>query len=147
VLSHRKRIAIAEAIQETGAQVSIGEVGCTEIDQMGIAAANRTAMERAVLGLPSTPDMLFIDAMTIDLDVSQIGIVDGDAQSLSIAAASIVAKVYRDTHMARLADEWPHFGFERNKGYGVKTHVDALKTHGPCPHHRRSFAPVRNAIR
>lgn len=147
VLSARKRTSIASAIHDSGALISIAAVTCEEIDAMGITAANRTAMERAVLGLEVQADMLLIDALTIDLDTAQIGIIDGDAQSLSIAAASIVAKVYRDALMVELASEWPAYGFERHKGYGTIRHVEALRTGGPCPHHRRSFAPVRNAIR
>lgn len=147
VLSARKRTSLATAIHDSGALISIASVSCEEIDVLGITAANRTAMERAVLGLDVSPDMLLIDALTIDLDTAQIGVIDGDAQSLSIAAASIVAKVYRDALMVELANDWPAYGFDRHKGYGTVKHVEALRQDGPCPHHRRSFAPVRNAIR
>jgi ribonuclease HII len=147
VLSHQKRVIIAEGILASGAHVSIAEITCEEIDAIGIGPANRSAMERAVNALPQSPDMLLIDAMTIDLDTPQIGVIDGDAQSLSIAAASIVAKVHRDTIMMTLADTWPAYGFDRHKGYGVATHVAALTEHGPCPQHRHSFAPVRRSVR
>jgi ribonuclease HII len=112
---------------------------------IGVAAANRQAMERAVAGLAIEPDVLLIDAMTIDLDTPQIGIIDGDAQSLSIAAASIVAKVYRDALMVDLDLLYPDYGFARHKGYGVARHLAALSDCGPCPMHRRSFAPVKQA--
>ena len=142
---HRRRSVLAEWIHASGALISIAEVCNEELDQIGVAAANRTAMERAVAGLALDPDMLVIDAMTLDLDTPQIGIIDGDAQSLSIAAASIVAKVHRDSLMLDLDREYPAYGFARHKGYGVAAHVAALSQHGPCPVHRRSFAPVRLA--
>ncbi len=102
-------------------------------------------MERAVLGLPVEADLLLIDAMTIDLDTPQIGVIDGDARSLSIAAASIVAKVHRDALMVGLDADHPAYGFARHKGYGVPAHLAALAERGPCIHHRRSFAPVKQA--
>ncbi len=147
VLSHKKRVAIAEGILASGAQISIAEVTCEEIDAMGVGPANRGAMERAVFALAEPADILLIDAMTIDLDTPQIGVVDGDAQSLSIAAASIIAKVHRDAIMVDLSAAWPDYGFDRHKGYGVAAHIAALADHGPCPQHRHSFAPVRRSVR
>lgn len=144
-LVHARRSFLAEWIREQGATVSIAEVSCTELDTIGVAAANRLAMERAVLGLAAEPDMLLIDAMTIDLDIPQIGIIDGDAQSLSIAAASIIAKIHRDRLMVDLDRVHPAYGFARHKGYGVPAHLAALASHGPCTHHRHSFGPVRLA--
>src|SRR5699024_1655810 len=91
------------------------------------------------------PNALLIDAMTIDIGTMQLGIIDGDALSLSIAAASIIAKVYRDTLMIDAGGRWPDYGFAHHKGYGVKTHIAALREHGPCAIHRRCFAPVRLA--
>ncbi len=144
-LSQARRTFLAAWIVDQGAEVSIAGVGCAELDTIGVAAANRSAMERAVLGLTADADMLLIDAMTIDLDTPQIGIIDGDAQSLSIAAASIVAKVHRDTIMTDLDRLHPVYGFARHKGYGVPAHLLALAERGPCIHHRHSFAPVRLA--
>lgn len=144
-VSPRTRAYLAEWILDQGTIVSIAEVGCIELDAIGLAAANRCAMERAVKGLAIEPDMLLIDAMTIDHDCPQIGIIDGDAQSLSIAAASIVAKVHRDGIMADLDRLHPAYGFARHKGYGVPGHLTALAGHGPCIHHRQSFGPVRLA--
>ena len=144
-LSHIRRLFLAEWILEQGAVASIAEVSCTELDTIGVAAANRMAMERAVFGLVVDADMLLIDAMTIDLDAPQIGIIDGDAQSLSIAAASIIAKVHRDGLMVDLDQIYPAYGFARHKGYGVPAHLAALANHGPCIHHRHSFGPVRLA--
>lgn len=145
-LSARLRAELAQAITASGALIGIGMVEAEEIDAIGINPANRTAMERAVMALSVQPDMLLLDAVTIDLDTPQIGVIDGDAQSISIAAASIVAKVTRDTLMVELHATWPEFAFDRHKGYGVAAHLEALRRHGPCPLHRRSFAPVRNAV-
>ena len=121
-------------------------VDANEIDMIGINPANRAAMERAVLAMATEPDMLLIDAVTLDMDTPQIGVIDGDAQCLSIAAASIVAKVTRDRMMVGLHADWPVYGFDRHKGYGVRLHLAALQEYGPCPHHRRSFAPVRRCV-
>lgn len=144
-MTHLRRTTTATAIHASGAVVSIAEVPCDELDTLGVGAANRIAMERAVINLPVEPSILLIDAMTLDLDMPQIGVIDGDAQSLSIAAASIVAKVFRDRLMIEKDAEFPAYGFARHKGYGVAVHLQALRAHGPCPIHRRSFAPVRAA--
>lgn len=145
-ITARRREQIHDAIMASGVHVGIGIIESDEIDAIGINPANRAAMERAVLALATEPDILLIDAVTLDLDTPQIGVIDGDAQSLSIAAASIVAKVTRDRMMVGLHVEWPVYGFDRHKGYGVATHLAALQDHGPCPHHRRSFAPVRRYL-
>ncbi len=140
-----RRAILAEGILERATASALCAIDPEEVDDLGVGPANRIAMERAVLGLDSEPECLLIDAMTIDSSVWQIGIIDGDALSLSIAAASIVAKVARDTMMIEAEDSWPVYGFARHKGYGVKTHIAALQLHGPCDIHRRSFAPVRLA--
>ncbi len=142
----RLRSTLAEHIHASGAVVSIAEVSAAELDEIGVSAANRTAMERAVAGLDVEPNLLLIDAMTLDLDTPQIGIIDGDALSLSIAAASIVAKVHRDKLMVRHHEVHRAYGFARHKGYGVAGHLEALTTYGACSLHRRSFAPVRRAM-
>jgi ribonuclease HII len=144
-IAHSRRSETAAWIHASRALVSIAEVSCQEVDSFGLSAANRCAMERAVAGLPIEPDILLIDAMTLDLGIPQIGIIDGDALSLSIAAASIIAKVHRDSLMVDLDSVYPAYGFARHKGYGVRTHLDALVEYGPCPTHRHSFAPVKQA--
>lgn len=144
-ISAARRSVIAEGIVERALSWAVSAIEPEEIDDLGVGPANRIAMERAVLGLHAEPDVLLIDAMTIESSTWQIGIIDGDALSLSIAAASIVAKVARDTRMIECEPAWPAYGFARHKGYGVPTHLAALREHGPCEIHRRCFAPVRLA--
>jgi ribonuclease HII len=146
-LSATRREEVAAAITASSAAIGIGMVESDEIDAIGLNPANRVAMERAVFALPLEPDMLLIDALTLDLDTPQIGVIDGDAQSISIAAASIIAKVTRDRLMSGMHTSWPVYGFNRHKGYGVAAHLAALQEYGPCPQHRQCFAPVRMARR
>jgi ribonuclease HII len=101
-------------------------------------------MRRAVVGLPVSPQQLLVDARHIpDLDISQMSIIKGDAQSYSIAAASIIAKVTRDEMMRELDKVYPNYGFAKHMGYGTKAHLAALEKYGPSPVHRRSFAVIR----
>lgn len=146
-LSERRRRALAEQIHET-AQVSIVHVSVEEIDRVNILRASHVAMMRAAAGLKTAPDHLLIDGNMLPqgLELSAQCIVKGDAKSLSIAAASIVAKVARDALMTDLAVEFPGYGWERNSGYPTPAHRAALKTLGITPHHRRSFAPIHNIL-
>lgn len=144
-ISFKRREALAIGIRERARAWSLGSVQADELDQIGVAAANRTAMERAVTSLPIEPDYLLIDATTIDLPQPQQGIIDGDALSLSIAAASIIAKVARDTIMIEMDQRWPEYGFAAHKGYGSKVHREAIALKGPCPIHRYCYAPVMAA--
>lgn len=124
----------------------VGVVDVGELDAIGVGAANRMAMERAIGALPIAPDALLLDATTLALELPQVGLIKGDAICLSIAAASIVAKVTRDRLMIACHDLDPRFGFATHKGYCTADHLEALRVHGPCAHHRRSFAPVGNAV-
>ncbi|QDI90537.1 ribonuclease HII [Salicibibacter halophilus] len=124
------------------ADVGIGMASSEEIDEINIYHATRLAMARAVEDLPKPPDHLLIDAMELSLDVPQTPIIKGDAKSASIAAASVVAKVTRDTYMKTLHERYPAYQFDRNAGYGTKAHLEALEREGPTPVHRRSFEPV-----
>jgi ribonuclease HII len=142
-IAEPKREELAAGIAARAAALSTAMIDVDELDSVGVGAANRMAMERAVMALDPEPEVLLIDAMTIDSSIWQIGIIDGDALSLSIAAASIVAKVARDRVMIDHDPIHPAYGFARHKGYGVAAHLAALRQHGPCPLHRRSFAPVR----
>lgn len=144
-LPAKTRTVLAERIMATAQCWNVAMISAALLDEIGLAAANRWAMEQAVVGMSIEPDMLLIDAMTLDLACPQVGIIDGDAQSLSIAAASIVAKVTRDNLMIEVDAEFPAYGFARNKGYGVAAHTRALAAFGSCPYHRKSFRPVREA--
>jgi ribonuclease HII len=136
------RTELASFITEIAEGIGIGMVSADELDAIGVAAANRLAMERAVLALPTAPSALLLDAAVTDLGLPQVGIIDGDATCLSIAAASIVAKVTRDRMMVDWHQVDNRYGFDQHKGYGTALHLRALRQHGPCALHRRSFAPV-----
>jgi ribonuclease HII len=124
--------------------VGVGSVAADEIDLIGLTAANELAMVRAVRSLTLAPDFLLVDCFTLrSIDTPQRGIVQGDRHCLSIAAASIVAKVYRDAWLAALAEPHPAYGFERHRGYGVGDHRKAIGDHGVTPIHRLSYAPLR----
>lgn len=143
VLSRLKREALIEPILEH-AFVGVGQASVEEIDRLNILQASLLAMRRAVSALPITPDACLVDGnRDPGLDVPTRLLVKGDAISLSIAAASIVAKVTRDRIMCDLAAAFPAYGWERNAGYGVPVHRDALQLVGISPHHRKSFAPIR----
>lgn len=129
------------------AQVGVGEASVDEIDLVNIRQATHLAMARAVRALPMAPNFALVDgndapALPCPCDT----IVDGDARSVSIAAASIIAKVTRDRLMIALHEEHPHYRWVTNKGYSTEEHLAALTAHGPCRHHRRSFAPVHHIL-
>ena len=122
---------------------AVAEASVEEIDRLNILRATHLAMARAVQGLPSKPDHALVDGLPVrGLPVEHTAVVEGDTLSLSIAAASIIAKVTRDRLMVELDTRFPQYGFARHKGYGVREHLEALRNHGPCPAHRRTFAPV-----
>ncbi len=126
------------------AKIGVGVASVEEINQLNILHATMLAMRRAVLDLPSLPDHALVDGNRLpDLPCPGETIVKGDAKSLSIAAASIIAKETRDAMMRRLANQFPGYNWERNKGYGTKAHLEGLKAHGVTRHHRRQFAPVK----
>jgi ribonuclease HII len=144
------RRTLAAKIRDAAVGVGIGEVSVEEIDQTGIYQAALEAMRRAVASLARTTDVghLLVDARSVPgVTLPQTPIIKGDQKDASIAAASIVAKVYRDAHMASLGQRYPAYGFEQHMGYGTAAHMAALEAHGPCPVHRRSFAPVADAER
>lgn len=146
-LTEKRRNALYDEIFAV-ATVSIAHATVEEIDQINILRASHLAMERAVAGLACQPDHLLIDGNMIPrgLTVSAEAIVKGDARSLSIAAASIVAKVCRDRLMVDLAQQHPGYGWEKNAGYPSPAHKEALRNLGVTPHHRRSFKPVHNIL-
>ncbi len=147
-LRPRQRERLDALIRSQAVAVSVGEVGVDEIDRLNIYHAGLQAMWRAVSGLSVRADHVLVDARTIpDLDVPQTAIVAGDRCDASIAAASVVAKTYRDAVMRRYHQQYPVYGFGRHMGYATAQHTAALRRHGPCPIHRRSFAPVSQCAR
>ena len=145
-LSGSARRSIATELH-TCARIGIGAAARSEIDDINILAATMLAMRRAVDGLALVPDFALIDGnQTPVLPCPARAVVKGDAKSLSIAAASIIAKVTRDLIMTRLAARYPGFGWERNAGYGTAEHRAGLNCKGVTPHHRRSFAPIRHIL-
>ncbi|MCV2872427.1 ribonuclease HII [Defluviimonas sp. WL0050] len=146
-LTARRREALFDTIMAS-ADVSVAEASVAEIDEHNILRASHIAMCRAVAGLAVAPDHLLIDGNLIPrgLTISAEAVVKGDSRSMSIAAASIVAKVLRDRIMVDLAQQHPGYGWERNAGYPTKDHLEALRNLGVTPHHRRSFKPVHNIL-
>ena len=152
VLSAARRNEAFAALQLARAagrvEYAIAAASAVEIGRVNILQATYLAMQRAVARLPSAPDAALIDGNRAPaMPCRTICIVDGDALSLSIAAASILAKVMRDRAMTRLCARWPAYGFSSHMGYASRAHRAALELHGPCPHHRRGFAPVEAAHR
>jgi ribonuclease HII len=142
-LSAEQRERLMPAIVATARGVGIGSVPADELDRIGLGAANRLAWARAIAALPLVPDHLLLDAFRLPgVRLPQTPLIRGEQESLSIAAASIVAKVHRDRLLHALDREFPHYGFARHKGYGTAAHQAALLAHGPCPVHRFSFGPV-----
>ena len=145
-LTPQQREDAAREIHKNALSVSIGEAGPDEIDELGIVAATRLAMVRAVRGLSPQPQHLLVDYLTLDecgLPVTPV--TRGDSISFSIAAAAIAAKVTRDRLMSDANHQWPGYDFHANKGYGTQTHLRQLHRLGPTPIHRHTFAPVRKA--
>ena len=144
VLPRSRREALYELILDRAEAVGVGCIEVEVIDRINILQATKLAMRQALGHLSPGPDHLVIDALSLrEVDLPQRPIIDGDAISASIAAASIVAKVTRDRICAEFDDRYPAYGFARNKGYGTPRHVEALINEGPCEWHRRSFAPLR----
>ena len=146
-LTPKAREALFHQIMSDAIATGVGVVSPSFIDAQGIMAATRLAMSQAVQGLARNPDFLLIDAVRLPaLDLPQRSIIYGDSICLSIAAASIIAKVTRDRLMVMADDLYPGYGFAGHKGYGTERHLDCLWRLGPCPIHRTSFAPVREVI-
>ena len=142
-LSVQKREELVAEIKKNARAIGIGEATAEEIDQLNIYQATKVAMQRAIDQLEIAPDCLLIDAMTLDNGLPQEKIIKGDAKSVSIAAASIVAKVYRDEWMTNYGDKYPAYGFAKNAGYGTKEHLQAIEDQGILPIHRKTFAPIK----
>ncbi len=146
-LTARQRETAFQSMRAASVAMGAGTANSTEIDRVGIIGATRSAMTRAIGSLPIQPDFLLLDAITLpEVDIPQRSIIKGDAKCLSIAAASIVAKVTRDSMMKDLDEKYPGYGFAQHKGYGTRQHIDGLEKLGACPIHRRTFAPVRRLM-
>lgn len=142
-LTAKRREEITDELKEFAVAYAIGQVEAEEIDRINILEATKKAMLIAIATLNPTPDFLLIDALQLKQSpLPQKGIIKGDSISASIAAASIIAKTYRDNLMVEYDIEYPQYGFAGHKGYGAVTHFAAIRTHGPCPLHRKSFRGV-----
>lgn len=142
-ISKKNRERIAEEIKKNALAYSVAQVEADEIDRINILEATKKAMISAVQKLSPTPDFLLIDALELkNLKLPQKGIIKGDAVSASIAAASVLAKVYRDNLMKDFALKYPEYGFEKHAGYGTKAHFEAIRNHGATALHRKSFKGV-----
>lgn len=147
-LSESQRNSFCSLLRQSPhVETAVGLAETDEIDAWNILRATHLAMRRALARLTTRPDRILVDGRPVpDLPAPSDAIVGGDGKSLSIAAASVVAKVTRDSLMLKLDRLYPQYGFARHKGYGTRLHIQALLEHGPCPAHRRSFRPVREAL-
>jgi ribonuclease HII len=141
-LPREEREQLTVVIERKAQAIAVAEIDVETIDRVNIYQATRLAMGAAIRKLAVPPDHLLIDAMILDVDCAQTSIVYGDSLSISIAAASVIAKVHRDRLMCELDRVYPQYGLASHKGYGTAEHLAALAQHGPCPLHRKSFRPV-----
>ena len=144
-LTAERREELAPRIREHALAYAVAEIDAQRIDAWNIYQASRQAMTAALQQLAITPDYLLLDAMQLDVIIEQKSIIKGDARSVSIAAASILAKTHRDARMQEWDAVYPQYGLAQHKGYATPEHLEALRIHGPTPLHRFSFAPVRDA--
>ncbi len=143
-LSAKKRMQLDAQIKSEVVDYAFGVVDAQMIDEVNIYEASRVAMKQAIEQLQVPVDGLLIDAMTVDMDLPQEKLIKGDDRSISIGAASILAKNYRDELMVQYDQQYPGYDFAKNAGYGTKAHLAGLDALGPCPIHRMTFAPVKN---
>jgi ribonuclease HII len=146
-LSAQQRLEAYQLVLERALSVGVGMVDAATIDKLNIYRATKLAMMKALEDLTVSPDYLLVDGLLLpEVDLPQVRIVKGDRRSLSIAAASIVAKVSRDRLMEEFSAQYPQYGFDRHKGYATREHLAALARFGPCPIHRKSFRGVRGTL-
>lgn len=144
-ISAKKREELYEKIIQTAISYAIVEVDAETIDKINILNATKQGMIKALNSLNIVPDTVLIDAVKLDIDIPQENIIKGDAKSYNIAAASILAKVYRDNLMKKFAQQYPQYQFEKHKGYGTKLHIQKLLQYGKCDIHRNSF--IKNFLK
>ncbi|ANH78904.1 ribonuclease HII [Candidatus Chlamydia sanziniae] len=143
-LTSKQRATVCKAlISDPEVSYGIGEVSVERIDAINILEATKEAMIQAIVALSVSPNFLLVDGLDLFLKLPSKKIIGGDAKSASIAAASILAKEYRDNLMRELHTLYPHYGFDKHKGYGTARHLAALRTYGPCICHRKSFSPIK----
>jgi ribonuclease HII len=146
-LSESKKLYYYGEIRKHAIGIGIGMCTSDEIDRLNIYRATQLAMERAIDNLNGLPQHLLLDAMKLpNVPISQTSIIKGDSKCVSIAAASIIAKVTRDAYMRRLGQLHPQYGFDRHVGYGTKEHLEAVELHGTIPEHRKSFEPIKSKL-
>ncbi|WP_026689919.1 ribonuclease HII [Alteribacter aurantiacus] len=145
-LSKEKREQYSRTILDKAYAVGVGIATAEEIDSLNIYESTKIAMQRAILNMEKEADYLLLDAMNLPIDIGQTSLIKGDSKSVSIAAASVVAKVKRDTYMTELALMHPEYGFDKHMGYGTKEHLKALEGSGVTEEHRKSFAPIKDMI-
>lgn len=143
-LTPKKREELSKKIIEKSIAYSIYSVSEKIIDEINILNATKLAMIKAVQNLKIKPDILFIDALKLDIDIEQISIIEGDSKSYSIGCASILAKVSRDETMNNLPEEYQKYKISKNKGYGTKEHLEAIEKYGPSDKHRFTFEPIKS---
>ncbi|MCD8818812.1 ribonuclease HII [Mammaliicoccus sciuri] len=146
-LSQAKRSYFEQEIYNRARSVGIGIATVEEIDELNIYEATKVAMQRAIDQLSVKPDHLLIDAMKLDNGIPQTFIIKGDLNSVSIAAASVIAKEYRDKLMSQYHIEYPGYDFDKNKGYGTKSHLEGLENYGITPIHRKTFEPIKSKVK
>ncbi|HEX9922457.1 MAG TPA: ribonuclease HII [Anaerolineae bacterium] len=143
-LSPRARDEFYDLIRQTALAVGVGQTSAAGIDEVNVVEATRRAMQQALTGLSQTPDYLLLDHITLSrVKLPQLSFPKADCLSLTVAAASVIAKVTRDRQMVQLNTDYPGYAFDRHKGYGTAAHRLALHRHGPCPVHRLSYKPLK----
>jgi ribonuclease HII len=145
-LTAERRMELGARIREHALAWAVAEIDAQRIDAWNIYQASRQAMTAALAQLSIPPDYLLIDALQLDVLIEQKSLIKGDARSVSIAAASVLAKTHRDARMEEWDAVYPQYGLARHKGYATSDHLEALRLHGPTPLHRYSFAPVRDCM-
>lgn len=145
-MSKEKREAFAKLIRDVAVSYSVHVQSPEEIDRQNIYQATKESMTKAALALDPKPSVILADAMKLEVPMPCESIIKGDAKSLAIAAASVLAKTGRDAIMDTYAEQYPVYGFAKHAGYGTPEHVDALQKHGPCPIHRKTFEPVKSLL-
>ncbi len=146
-LTEKKRELLYDVIYKSAISIGIGMCTNDEIDEINILEATKKAMKEAINNLSIKPEHVLIDAVKLNIDIPSTSIIKGDAKSESIAAASIIAKVTRDRMMIELDKIHPEYDFKHNKGYGTKSHIEAIYKYGVLPEHRKTFAPISEIVK